>query len=446
MISSRATLLSLFVACWLSFGWWQRAEYFHQTRLIKSTLENQANVLSDSLSSNVLSHRWFSPFVKQRLPNTLSSLAKSNNTLAVAVLDVPNTTGRDAMIGLFDGSMDDEDIFSAGDQKRIIQPVQVGVHWEADCLQLVRQFSMKSSPPFQSDVSQSEPNIFRSIVVLNRSLTDSQIARELRSRWLAFSLGSLLFVSIGIVWQFTIRVASAEGKAGVLQVEAQHHKELGQAAAGLAHETRNPLGLIRGWTQRLVDSRLPDPEQQKQAEAVLEECDRVTARINQFLAFARPDDPVIEPVAIEELVTELKLLLENELRQNQINMRTCEIDSNITVLADREQLRQVLFNLLQNAISFSPNEGIITVSAHMEPDSRCGIEIHDEGPGPAPEISDKLFEPYITNRASGTGLGLSIVRKIAAAHHWQVGYSKTTDSDTIFWIRNIPLHTSKKQR
>lgn len=82
---------------------------------------------------------------------------------------------------------------------------------------------------------------------------------------------------------------------------------LGQAAAGLAHETRNPLGLIRGWTQRLVNAGLPTSDQQQRAEAVLEECDRVTARINDFLAFARPSEQELAAVDVNRLIHEMSM-------------------------------------------------------------------------------------------------------------------------------------------
>ena len=140
---------------------------------------------------------------------------------------------------------------------------------------------------------------FHSIVVLDRTGMMAQVYHEARNRILIFALGTLLLVAAGAVWQFTVRLAQAEGKTRVLQAETRHLRELGQAAAGLAHETRNPLGLIRGWTQRLVKAGLPSEEQQEQAEAVLEECDRVTARINQFLAFARQAEVNIESVVVE---------------------------------------------------------------------------------------------------------------------------------------------------
>jgi signal transduction histidine kinase len=144
------------------------------------------------------------------------------------------------------------------------------------------------------------------VVVLDRTSMMDQVYREAWNRILIFALGTLLLIAAGAVWQFTVKLAQAEGTTRVLQAETRHLRELGQAAAGLAHETRNPLGLIRGWTQRLVKAGLPSDDQQEQAEAVLEECDRVTARINQFLAFARQAEVNTGSVSVGELVQELK--------------------------------------------------------------------------------------------------------------------------------------------
>ncbi|WP_186775715.1 histidine kinase dimerization/phospho-acceptor domain-containing protein [Rubripirellula tenax] len=131
----------------------------------------------------------------------------------------------------------------------------------------------------------------------------------------------------------------------MFQAETRHLRELGRAAAELAHEIRNPLGLIRGWTQSLVGPGLQSDEQQEQAESFLEECDRVTARIKQFPAFARQAEADIGAVAMDELVAELQTL--------RLNQRHA-------IRADREPLRQVLFNLLQNAIAFAPEGSTIT--------------------------------------------------------------------------------------
>ncbi len=194
---------------------------------------------------------------------------------------------------------------------------------------------------------------------------------------------------------------------------------MGQAAAGLAHETRNPLGLIRGWTQRLVKAGLPSDEQQEQAEAVLEECDRVTARINQFLAYARQAEADIGPVAIDELVAELQTLLQSDFEAKNLHLQTHRLNQPREIFADREQLRQVLFNLLQNAVAFAPECSTITISLNESRRGAFRLEVADQGPGASNEISDTLFEPYVTRRPGGTG------------------YEPGHEGGSVFWIDGI---------
>lgn len=416
------------LALWLMFAAWQHKEYVRQCELIDLALISQAEALSGAVSSSVLSHRWFSPFVRQQLPETLSVLARSKNVIAIVLVVNEDT----------------DNVFVAGKRDRANHSLPVGQHVQSDTLQFVSSFVLRNDPPmmhgqFPDSAEHGEADAFKSIVVLDRSGTITQINREFRNRILLFAVGTLLLLSLAAVWQFTVRLAQSEGTTRLLKAETRHLRELGQAAAGLAHETRNPLGLIRGWTQRLVEAGLPTDDQQQQAEAVLEECDRVTARINQFLAFARQADLRIESVIVAETVHELQSLLKAELDDRNLSLDSAGCSDVSAIEADRDQLRQVLFNLLQNAIAFAPDSSTITIRMRPSKPQSFQLEIIDQGPGVAEEISESLFEPYVTRRPRGTGLGLSIVRRIAAAHDWNVGYKRGTNGGSIFWIDGLKI-------
>ncbi len=219
-----------------------------------------------------------------------------------------------------------------------------------------------------------------------------------------------------------------------LEVEARHLRDLGQAAAGLAHETRNPLGLIRGWTQRLTDSDRCTPEQRRQAQSVIEECDRLTSRINQFLEFAKPRRPSLAAVDVEPLVDELAALLEPDLDAKRLRLDKVGPLAGCRLSADREMLRQALFNLLGNAIHFSPERGCVEIRLVQGHNGSWRMEVADGGPGVAAEHVGSLFTPYFTTRPLGTGLGLAIVRRIAAGHGWEAGYSPRPGGGAIFWL------------
>jgi signal transduction histidine kinase len=391
---ARIVGLLFLLVLWLVFAVWQRTEYVHQSVLIQNSLVSQAEALSGAVSSGVQSHRWFSPFVQQQLPETLGVLARSKHVIAIAL--VVND--------------DAQDVYYSGDRERVDFSLPVGQHARDDLLQVVSRFTLRNNPPmmraeFPEFAGRAETDSFKSIIVLDRSATIAQIRREARNRMLIFVMGTLLLLAVGAVWQFTVRLAQSEGTTRLLRAETRHLRELGQAAAGLAHETRNPLGLIRGWSQRLIESGLPSDDQQEQAEAVLEECDRVTARINQFLAFARQAEVETGPVAVDELVQELQTLLQPDLDAHALKLETVHLDDPAAIQADRDQLRQVLFNLLQNAIAFAPAGTAITISLRHSQRGLYRLEVADQGPGAADEIGDSLFEPYVTKRPGGTGLG-----------------------------------------
>jgi signal transduction histidine kinase len=97
-------------------------------------------------------------------------------------------------------------------------------------------------------------------------------------------------------------------------------------------------------------------------------------------------------------------------------------------------LRQALFNLIQNAIDFSPDGGAVEVCVKGTQDGSVRVEVADRGPGVPPEAADLLFTPYHTTRSGGTGLGLAIVRRITSAHGWQSGYSPRPGGGALFWI------------
>ena len=108
-----------------------------------------------------------------------------------------------------------------------------------------------------------------------------------------------------------------------------------------------------------------------------------------------------------------------------------------SIRADREMLRQALFNLAQNAIQFSPEGQTVEIGVDCGQDGTCTVEVADRGPGVAPEAVDSLFTPYHTTRPDGTGLGLAIVSRIAGAHGWRVEYVPRPGGGAAFRLSRI---------
>ena len=237
------------------------------------------------------------------------------------------------------------------------------------------------------------------------------------------------------MWVLARRSAAYSAELKLAEEEKRALEEMNLVAAGLAHEIKNPLSVIRGLAQRLAGEK----DEQRRTEAtngapaIVEEIDRVTSRINELLAFARTTPADKRPVSVRALVLDLDRLLHEDLSEAGLRLRVPETDC--TVAADPEQFRQLLFNLLHNAMRFAPGTGEIEV--HLEPEDtrHCRLIIRDHGPGIPDGLEQKVFSPYFTTVADGTGLGLAIVRRIVRAHGWKI--SCRNDGGAVFRIEGL---------
>ncbi len=200
-------------------------------------------------------------------------------------------------------------------------------------------------------------------------------------------------------------------------LRAKKLSELGELSAGVAHEIRNPLAAIRGYTQ-LIQSDLPkDHPSGPDVEIILAEVDRLDHIIERFLTFARPNAPRLRPCHINTIIEDtLKLIAQDEQVKNiQLRHRFSKKD---LVQVDYEQIKQVFINLILNAVQSMPRGGRIElVTMYSEINSTMEIYIADEGDGIPPEDLKKIFRPFYTTREGGSGLGLSICSRIIENHH-----------------------------
>jgi signal transduction histidine kinase len=190
---------------------------------------------------------------------------------------------------------------------------------------------------------------------------------------------------------------------------------VGQLSAGLAHEIRNPLASIAGAVGILT--RNPDaPERRAECLAIIDkECERLNRLLTNFLDFARPRQPhyqAVDPAAVLDSVIDLA---SHAARSKQILFRK-EVARDVPVLeCDPEQLKQVLLNLVINAIQATDGQGEVLLSAGRQ-DDKALIQVKDQGCGISPGNLDKIFDPFFTTKENGTGLGLSVVHQIVEQH------------------------------
>jgi len=195
-------------------------------------------------------------------------------------------------------------------------------------------------------------------------------------------------------------------------------KEMNLAAAGLAHETKNPLNIVRGLAQMIFKAEETPPPVREKSRAILEETDRVTAQLNEFINYSRPREVRRTVVALGALVNEVVRALGYDIEEKAIKV---ELTADLpTIEADEQLLRQTLFNLILNATQAVERGGQIRVSATKQPGNEVTLEIADNGPGVPPENRANIFKPYFTTTAKGTGLGLAVVHQIVLAHGWDI--------------------------
>ena len=191
---------------------------------------------------------------------------------------------------------------------------------------------------------------------------------------------------------------------------------LGQLAAGLAHEIRNPLTSIRGFCQ-LLDSLVTDEKSRAYLKILVHEVDRMNGLIAEFMALARPRTPEIGPLDLNDLLRETLAVTESRCFLSGVTVRV-QTEALPPVPADRDKVKQVLLNLINNAIEAMEDqnrEKVLTVSTEKDGQA-VRVVISDTGCGIPKDLMGNIGRPFFSTKSNGTGLGLSICRRIMDEH------------------------------
>ncbi|WP_134703432.1 ATP-binding protein [Ammoniphilus sp. YIM 78166] len=189
---------------------------------------------------------------------------------------------------------------------------------------------------------------------------------------------------------------------------------MGELAAGIAHEIRNPLTTLKGFIQ-LLKQEHPSMSHSK---LLLEELERIEGITNQLLSLAKPQ-------AIQLMRTDLVMLLQNtieiltpqaHLNNVLVKINLGEMDESLYILCEANQLKQAFINLLKNAIESMPNGGLVQLTLNKESNTHVRLTMQDQGCGIPQELLPRLGEPFYTLKEKGTGLGLMICYKIIKEH------------------------------
>lgn len=218
-----------------------------------------------------------------------------------------------------------------------------------------------------------------------------------------------------------------------------HLKEMNLAAAGLAHETRNPLNIIRGLAQLICKQQDASLEIRKKSREIIDEADQLTAQLNEFINYSRPREVRRAMVDLKAVVTEVTRALKFDLEEKNIRLKV--LDEALAIEADEQLLRQAIFNLVLNAIQAVDAGGEIEIRANKISAAEAVVEISDNGPGVAADHRTEIFKPYFTTREDGTGLGLAIVQQIVQAHGWEITCAAHEPRGALFRIVHVKAAT-----
>ena len=214
---------------------------------------------------------------------------------------------------------------------------------------------------------------------------------------------------------------------------------VGEMAAKIAHDIRNPLTAVGGFARRLLKKDLDPTSNRKYLEIIVKEIERMEEILSDILSFTAPSEPELTHVNINEIINSTVEIFSIEAEQRDISIIK-KLDPKIPeMLIDENQIRRVLANIIKNGVEAIPGRGTITVTSRVD-NGMIVIEIHDTGVGIPEEDINRLFEPFFTTKSNGSGLGLTLSSQIIENHGGEIEIKEKKPSGTIFIIK-LPVKT-----
>jgi signal transduction histidine kinase len=230
---------------------------------------------------------------------------------------------------------------------------------------------------------------------------------------------------------------------------------LGEMAAAIAHEVKNPLAGIEVMAGILKRQLTESPDAQNILADIIKEAKMANVIVQEVLAFVRPLRLQVEDVAVADVVRDAVAMAESHSQKGNIRIRVDVPESLRPIQGDPHQLRQIFTNFVTNAFEAMNGAGTIEITAvalegedesttaEQMPGAMVLITISDNGPGIPPEVMDRIFSPFFTTKPQGSGLGLAIVRKIVDAHDGRIDVGQRPGGGTIFRV-TLPVRSQQQ--
>jgi signal transduction histidine kinase len=407
------------------------------TKVLMNTHENDALLIAENLNHQVfhyfvipVTQRYGAISLREReqsdlMDKIVRTTIHSFNIEKVNIYDIKKgqiaySTDKD-QIGLTGrGGMGYVTALEGKHSSRLIsrEPAIFGT-WFMD---LAKEKKLRTFIPFKAEPPYSYIGIL-GVFELTQDLT-RQYESIVKFRYLTFGVSlavmALIFLALLLVVrkaEHILRRRAHEQKLLEDQLnQAERLAVLGEMVAGVSHEIKTPLGIIRSTAEFLGEKQASDQIQKKLSNIIIEESGRLNDIVTDFLDFARPQVPNLQDCHLEEIINKNLSFLGPELDKKSVIVNNGNLNGrSFTIEADPELLYRAFLNIFINAIQSMKDGGNINIRIEEEKED-YRVEIQDTGPGIRKENLKKIFNPFFTTKEKGSGLGLSIVKKIIEGH------------------------------
>ncbi len=297
-------------------------------------------------------------------------------------------------------------------------------------------------PPWMSEVEFKamieKQGVHSFLIVLSTRTVQEATRRDLWLRFVIIAFTTLSVAGFVLAWRNILKTAELQIRLVRASEMNSHLKEMNLAAAGLAHETRNPLNIIRGLAQMISKHADTSVETRQRSVEIVNEADRVAAQLNEFINYSRPREVRHATIHLNTVANEVVRALTYDIEEKQISLQIT--GDALAIQADEQLLRQVMFNLLLNAVQAVGERGQIEIRTTKSGSAEAMFEVCDNGPGVLAEQRMEIFKPYFTTTQKGTGLGLAVVQQICLAHGWEIRCEANTPRGARFQITGMRLN------